>query len=293
MIISRQIIEREWPLTHVRIVKTILGKDERTIVLATSTEGDYVFKIAHHDKPEAILKKDVTVLHFLQKKNFTASPTILKTHSGHLYTRVSSCLVYALKYIEGVTPAPSPRTWQKFGKTLASLHLIEPSQKFKSNFTVKSQRVKMLKLARSFGTEPRYAEMWKKLPNFRNLPQSMIHTDAALNNAIERADGSLVLLDWDDAGRGPCVLDIGFVLTSFLTSGLRFQQTNATAFLKGYSLVRRIRKQEKRYAVDAGLFFGLSYSIHKQKGADAGYWRWTQYIADHRNIFENVLRTIS
>ena len=291
MKLSRQIIETEWPVTGVQFVKTTPGKDKRITVYVKSNKGECIFKIAHRKKTEKILKKDTTVLRFLQKKKFKASPGILETRNGHLYKRINDRLVYAMEYIHGITPKSSPKVWHELGKVVASLHLIKPPQSLRSAFTVASQRAKMLKLAGRFKVESRYIDIVKKLPNLAMLPQSMIHTDVAVNNVIQKPDGSLVLVDWDDAGKGPSVLDIGFVLTSFLTSKLKFESAKAIAFFTGYRSVRKMPEVEKRFAVDAGLLFGLSYSIHERRGFDPGYWRWTQYVAAHRDIFEKVLKS--
>ena len=292
MRLSKQIIEKEWPLAKVQIVKISPGKDKRVTVRAKSDQGEFIFKIAARHKLEKVLKRDVAVLQFLENRGFRAAPKILKTRSCHLYQKIGGNLVYAMEHINGVVPKSSPKVWYKLGKVVASLHRIHPPAILKSAFTVVSQRTKMLALARKFKMERNYAETFRKLPNFINLPQAMVHTDVALNNAIQKPNGPLVLVDWDDAGKGPLVLDIGFVLTSFLTAKLKFERIKANAFFRGYSSIRKIQKYEKIYAVDAGLLFGLSYSIHDKRGIDHGYWRWTQYVARHRDMFEKVLGSL-
>jgi Ser/Thr protein kinase RdoA (MazF antagonist) len=42
----------------------------------------------------------------------------------------------------------------------------------------------------------------------------IIHNDCHPGNAIRTADGKVVLIDWEDAGWGPAVLDVGFLLIS-------------------------------------------------------------------------------
>ena len=256
-----------------------------------SKEGKFVFKIAGPDKKESTLKRDVAMLRFLEKNKFSAAPKILATKSWQPYRRVSGRFVYAMKHA-GSPPRSSLKNWHELGKALASLHLIRSSTIPKSSFTVAAQRAKMLKRAKSFKMEAGHAEIWRSLRSFDKLPQSIIHTDPGIHNTVQRKNGSLVLVDWEDAGRGPSVLDIGYVLTSFLTSKFKFEDRKTIAFLKGYTSKRKISGDEKFRVIDAGLVFGLSYSIDEKRGVDPGYWEWTQYIAGHRYIFERVLNTV-
>ncbi len=42
----------------------------------------------------------------------------------------------------------------------------------------------------------------------------IIHNNCHPGNAIRTADGKVVLIDWEGAGWGPAVLDVGFLLIS-------------------------------------------------------------------------------
>jgi len=47
-----------------------------------------------------------------------------------------------------------------------------------------------------------------------NLPVTLIHNDCHPGNSVSTPDGNVVLIDWEGAGLGPAILDLGFLLVS-------------------------------------------------------------------------------
>lgn len=52
------------------------------------------------------------------------------------------------------------------------------------------------------------------------LTEVFLHGDAHPWNSLLRPDGSVALIDWDSAGPGPAVIDLGFLAVSCATGGL-------------------------------------------------------------------------
>lgn len=63
----------------------------------------------------------------------------------------------------------------------------------------------------------------------------LVHGEINWANVRQRRDGTLVILNWDEAGHGATVLDAGYpLITVFLTEKLHFQRHQAQAFYQGY-----------------------------------------------------------
>lgn len=70
-----------------------------------------------------------------------------------------------------------------------------------------------------------------------DLPPCLIHDDCNLGNAVVTPTGEIVLVDWEGAGLGPAVVDLGFLLSSCYSKQERRVNTQAVhAIIDGYRL---------------------------------------------------------
>lgn len=113
----------------------------------------------------------------------------------------------------------------------------------------------------------------------------MIHTDIGPHNSLERPNGEVVVIDWEDAGLGPMVIDIGWELEQCLSDESVFEIEKAKAFLRGYQEHRTLTTEEKSHAYDAALFFAFLYWMDEQKDFGTKRINW---LAEHRSEFELI-----
>lgn len=144
-----------------------------------------------------------------------------------------------------------------------------------------------------------------------HLPDSLIHADCHPANALLTPSEQAVLFDWDDAGMGPAVLDVGFLLANCdgkapwdpLSPG-PFHPNEALlqAVIEGYCHYHRLSPEELDYLPDAirfrSLVFGacqFASAIAQQQNAEFNQWWWRRYSAAEeiseraRACFEHVL----
>ncbi len=91
------------------------------------------------------------------------------------------------------------------------------------------------------------------------LPTTLIHGDCWHANAVRTVHDTLVLIDWDCAGLGPAVLDLGnLLLTSHydLSAPLVLEpdQSSIHAIMEGYQSQRLLTEQERMSIADAVRF---------------------------------------
>jgi Ser/Thr protein kinase RdoA (MazF antagonist) len=89
-------------------------------------------------------------------------------------------------------------------------------------------------------------------------PQTLIHNDCNLGNVVVMPDQTLALVDWDVAGLGPAVLDIGILLRNcFDKQQLGIQPELILAVVDGYCQYRRLTPLELARLPDAIAFMTL------------------------------------
>jgi Ser/Thr protein kinase RdoA (MazF antagonist) len=59
-----------------------------------------------------------------------------------------------------------------------------------------------------------------ELYRFHDAPRVLIHNDCHHWNSVSTPDGQVVLIDWEGAGLGPAVIDLGFAALSVDTGGI-------------------------------------------------------------------------
>ena len=87
----------------------------------------------------------------------------------------------------------------------------------------------------------------------------MAHGEINEANARRREDGTVVLIDWDQAGRAPAALEYGYpLITVFVSEDEHtFDDRSARAFLGGY--VEAGGVIDARQMFNAALFHALRY----------------------------------
>jgi Ser/Thr protein kinase RdoA (MazF antagonist) len=286
MDIDTKQVEKIWDLKNVVCEKIFSKNEHRLTALIDSSDGKFVYKVASPWKDETALKKDTAIFDILNNLGKSYISQIRKTNEGEDFASTAGRFVCLFEYVDGENPAPSVETFSKLGEIVADLHSVkdypyqtdfDPSYISKHNF---------IENAKAFSFADEYLKISDTLPDFGRFSRSLIHTDISPKNSIEAEDGSIVLIDWDDVGIGPTVLDLGYILGHFVTEELEVRADLADAFFKSYFSKRTITPTDRRGIFDGCLFFHLMYIIY---GDVAKRWTKIKWLVENRELVESLI----
>lgn len=283
--ITKEILEEFWSLRDVKIEKILQQKAGRLVCKISSKEGSFVFKSHSMNKTEGAVKTETDIFNFLNEKEFTNIPKLLKTKSSKNYQEFKGKLIYIMEYVEGKTPTDTKETWGKFGEIAAKLH--KTSGYFQeSDFNIKLEIEELKKIAVQFPFQDEYEKILINLPDFEASTKSLIHTDIGPHNAVQKDNGLIILVDWDNSGLGTTILDLGFpLICSFVTKDLIFEKEKAQAFYSAYFSKNNLTEEEKGLIFDAGILFALIYLPYGDVDKN---WEKIKYSISNKKLISSV-----
>ncbi|HSX14380.1 MAG TPA: phosphotransferase [Candidatus Saccharimonadales bacterium] len=289
MKLEPSMIEDKWPLTRVSLGSSLKGVGgQRHVQVLSASEGRYICKTADISKSLDDLASDLLIFDFLRTKGFRYITRLLKTNNDQLFADISGSLTYLLEFVEGKEPAPTPKNYAQLGKITAELNSIDgyPNATKFIPATIIKQDLPKLTIGKSFHYE--YLKLLETLPSFEDLPTALIHTDIALVNSIQKEDGSIVLIDWDDIGIGTRILDVAFpLIQQFVSEDCEYDETNAKAFYTAYRQTVRLTDRELNNIFSAALFIAMMYIIY---GDSDKRWQRIRWALRNRELLENAFR---
>ncbi|MCA9356377.1 phosphotransferase [Candidatus Nomurabacteria bacterium] len=283
----KDFIETHWGFEEV-VLELLQNKGDRFVYKIISKEGNFVIKISDTEKTVEQFKKDLYMLEYGPRIGFDYVPKIIETKDGSSYLHFQNRFLFIMAFLSGESPENNPLDWHKIGALTARLHNIK-NYKYTIDFNPLDKKggVDEFSQALSFGKE--YRELFATLPDFSNLPKTPIHTDIGLHNSIKKENGEIIFIDWDDAGIGLRILDIGFpLLSQFVDENNIIHTQNAKAFYSSYfeNVHIPVSENEKRMIFDASLFFALIYLRYSDVDKT---WQRIQWALSHREEIESVL----
>ncbi len=277
----------------------VLGRapDRSTLHLRTAA-GDRVLKLYRGSRVE-LVEGYVQALRTAEAHAIPA-PRLLDTADGRSWITVDGGRALLLTHLQGEHVDADPDTMRDLGALAARVHLI-PGEGPAAAWSVAHLRDEIRRgaedpaLGRLAGWEriPDVVGAVERLPAMEDLPQGLVHTDLWPGNAVRTPDGEIALLDWDDAGRGTVVLDIGYVLqaTCVADDPPGWREDLARAFLDAYRAVRPLTGTETEAIGDAMSFGALYYVLmHEQRTISLDLWARARFIDDHRDQIVASLR---
>lgn len=277
-------LETVWGLHGVRLVRILQNFDERTVSLIKSREGEYVFKTAPAWKNRRGVKKDTDVFDALVKKGFCHAPKLIKTKRDTTFLQKGKKFFYLLEYVDGQSPKRTAATYAALGRIAAELHSVKRFP-FHGDFDPAKILVDLRGESYKYSFGEEYRTIIRQLPNFSKLKQSLIHTDIAPSNAIQKLNGDIVFVDWDDAGIGSTAIDLGSVLNEIILEDTSFSAANLRAFYESYFSHVKYPKKELPYIFDGCLFFALMYMKH---GDTSKRWKRIKWLIANRTQLERL-----
>lgn len=282
---TKEALIEQWNLSDVinvsEVKKTAVG---RMVFRVDTKDRSFTLKVYAPSRKKEIVEKDIYLLRLLEKRAFPAC-ALRNTANGDGYGTINGSYAYVYDWIEGRNPESTPDTFEKLGDMTGRLHTISEPYPYKSDFKPANEIQKLLTTAQAKGIDQKYVDLLASIRDLSKLPQGMIHTDIGPHNSLERPNGEVVVIDWEDAGLGPMVIDIGWELEQCLSDESVFEVEKAKAFLSGYQEHRMLAVEEKSHAYDVALFFAFLYWMDEQK--DFGTKR-IDWLAEHRREFEQI-----
>lgn len=279
--LTPDLITQQWPLDHVTLGETLQSYPTRQVVRLHTAQGEFVAKIDDEPVPYATARERCALFDFLAAQAFPHAPTLVKTHDGQplLYQAGQSILV--LEYIDGGQPDNHPAMWQQLGQIAAQLNNI-PACPVPYAIPTAGAIAELTVQAQSHRYQKQFLDFIAMLTPLGDLPvQGLVHGELNRANVRQRRDGTLVILDWDEAGHGAPVLEAAYpLLTVFLTEALHFQRAQAQAFYHGYYGDQPPTPAEQDLLFRAALLHALRYA---QWGNQQRRWARIYYAITHKD----------
>lgn len=278
------------PLSLSNLLANYYGLHNPQLTPMQTFEDKPVYKVEQPGRQPAILRclpaenqtlaETARLLTFLEEQHYPAEQ-IIPTTAGTALATLNGFHALMTGFIAGTAFDYTPAAFEKLGATLGRLHSLA----LPTNFTLPRAGMlpsnelafaqQQLDAVAGIVPEPLHAhykllyEAVTTLDRCENLPLVLIHNDYHPNNAILTNSGVIKLIDWDGAGAGPAILDLGFLLSNCdgaapwtpLPENAVFQPDKAriVAVSEGYSLYRHLNEQELRLLPDAIRFRAIVY----------------------------------
>ncbi len=245
-----------------------------------------------------------TLLLFLERHGYPAERVVRALHNEPLVMHDGWQLLMTT-FIDGAEVDNAPATLQQLGALLGRLHALE---------TVTSTELPVAEMlpapelayALSQLTEvahkvpqnlmPRYqmlVEAIHSIDRCEGLPTVIIHNDCHLVNAVRMHTGQMMLIDWEGAGLGTAVIDVGFLLVSSqplsLATGVGcLDAERINAVVDGYcqhhilipvELERLPGSIRFRSLVYGACSFARAIAEQRPEYPSETRWWWTRYTA--------------
>ena len=289
MEVTPELIEKVWPLTDVSVgdpLKEAAGN--RKVFSVNAKEGKFIAKTTDEYKKREPLIHGLRAFELLPQKGFTHIPKLLKPRPGELFYEENGKFLYLIEYIDGKQPEASTVTYTKLASLAADLHAVQdyPYQTEFDPNTIIAKDLRTLVEDKPYQNE--YLSILDSLPDFTVLPKSVIHTDLAPVNSVERLNGEIVLIDLDDIGVGIRVLDIAFpLIQQFVTEDCEFHDDQAQAFYKTYRSKIELTDVELDMVFPAALFIAMMYIVY---GEQEKRWKRILWALMNQSKLEQVFR---
>lgn len=278
--LTPHLITEQWPLDDVTLGETFQSYPTRRVVRLQAAQGTFVAKVDMQPPPYDAACQPYAIFDFLAERRFPHLPALLKTRADQplLYREGQSIAIMA--YIDGGQPDNTPETWEALGKVVASLNAITDCP-VPYGIPTEGAIAELTEAAQTHSHPKQFLDFIAMLSPLLKAPAlGLVHGEINRANVRQRRDGTVVILDWDEAGHGATVLDAGYpLLTVLLTEKLHFQRLQAQAFYRGYFGDRRPDTVDQDLLFRAALLHALRYM---QFANQAQRWRRICYAATHK-----------
>ncbi|GHO46778.1 phosphotransferase enzyme family protein [Ktedonospora formicarum] len=219
------------------------------------------------------------LLTYLNQNNYRA-PRLLLTRQGETIARHGIWMGLLMTYVEGEMADFSPETLEKLGEQIGLLHTLRilpdvqlPSSRLDPHL-IEPYHIELLgsslpKLPQELATiGSELLTTLEHIQQARCLPHGLLHGDCWPHNAVLTDGETLTMIDWDGAGAGPLLLDLGYLLMCCHLGKPQLPQMQADkeliqAVMRGYRRRRDLTELEFVYLLDA-----IRYDLARRAAVD-------------------------
>jgi homoserine kinase type II len=224
------------------------------------------------DKGEADLLAEIKLLEFLKSQNFPYSIYPLERPSGEVIYHYKDKVGLIFNFIEGYIPLPNEETCKKIGESMGKLHKLKPVSTLRSYESVGYGPKTILKYLEQKSCPKDFITAFKEifpdnLEKFLSIhfEEGFIHGDLYYDNTLFVDSGLKAVLDFEQAGLGPFILDLGISISGTCLTEGKISIKLMKSFISGYELNRKLAKEEKTFLNEAVLIGLFSISLWRIK----------------------------
>lgn len=269
------------------VLQVLELKRSRLYRLRTSRDRDWLVRFHEADR-------HATVLSALAGLGYPC-PRVVETTDGRRVVAAGGERFVVLEWVDGSPPWPGLSALESVGRALGSLHALEIHDRL--------PEAGMLPRAELGHASASIASIRSEVPRsqvdhfealeracagidfLEDLPRHVLHGDAHPWNAVAAEAGGAVLIDWDSAGLGPPVVDLGFLLLSCLGGSFAgpvedLDEGRLRAAARGYASARGLTSQERERLAAAVMYrplvgaLGVFCDAVRSRGEVEEGWWW-------------------
>ena len=257
-----------------------------------SQNVNWLLRACRQEGAEIWLLKPAATLLFLEQQSYPA-PRLIRTLSDELVGTAHGWWTLMVTFIEGIPVDYSLESLRLLASTVGRLHTLRlelaasttPSIQASWKHPQQAVPACLQQLAQVREHVPPelqtfYDQVWATLERFQratDLPETIIHGDCWPGNAVQTADGEIVLIDWDGSGFGPPILDLGNLLLTCHFNQPHYPHISPdasliSAIVEGYCQQRHLTSSELEILVDAVRFDSAFHFARNLQSFLQGNW---------------------
>ncbi len=220
-----------------------------------------------NDKNQLQLAEEQAILLYLHQRGYPYSLRPFSLKSGELVYTYGPYFGVLYPFVEGIPPGPSDYTCREVGAALAELHSVNHDHGVLKNLrrheAVGFGAQEILNYSQSSLCPEDYREAFDyffpdQLKNFleTNFEKGIIHGDLYYDNTLFNNNHLSTVLDFEQAGIGEYLLDLGISLSGTCLEKGRIISPLVNSYLSGYEAVRPLTNDERKY-LDQAIILGL------------------------------------
>jgi homoserine kinase type II len=220
-----------------------------------------------NDKNQVQLAEEQAILFYLNQRGYPYSLKPISLTTGELVYSYGKYFGVLYPFVPGIPPGPSDFTCNEVGYALAKLHTIVHDEnelkKLRRHEAVGYGPQEIYDYAMSATCPEDYREAFHfffpdGLKNFfaANFAKGIIHGDLYYDNTLFDNNHLSTVLDFEQAGIGEYVLDLGISLSGTCLEKGRIISPLVNSYLQGYESVRPLTADERKY-LDQSIILGL------------------------------------
>lgn len=314
---------REWYRVQVISLHQLPSDSGKYIYRVKLASGGYWILRVGDDSSKAAITELARLLMFFEQKGYPAERLVLTTAQTAIVA-INDWHLLMTTFLIGAPLECTPASLSLLGSVVGQLHALQPSLTYvppqaemlpPGEIAFARQQLTAIASLVPHQYVAQYELLEKALLSIDygiNLPTTLIHNDCHPGNALVTAPGQVTLFDWEGAGMGPAVLDVGFLLLNcdgkapwdpLPAASFHPDAERIRAVIEGYCQYHQLTFDELEYLPTAVRFRSLVFgacsfatAIAKRENAEFSQWWWQRYCVTEeivdmaRSCFEQVLR---